>query len=90
MPRGYDALEFSPQECARDFPRFVVRRPRRVRMADEERAMLRRVTAAFSDATPVRGDDGEAARDVGSTAADAPPGVDVEPMVDGSSRLYRD
>lgn len=44
-PHGYDRPEFAPEECGRDF-----RRPRKLRMPDEERRFLREVTAAFGDA----------------------------------------
>lgn len=80
--RGYDALEFEPQECPRDFPHSAPRRARRVRMMDEERALLRRVTAAFSGDDPARGQDEE-------TPGGAPEDGEV-PLGDGSSRLYRD
>ncbi|MFG1453403.1 hypothetical protein V5F44_14325 [Xanthobacter sp. V2C-8] len=72
---GYDTMEFSPQECARDFPRPAARRVR-VRMADEEQALLRRVAVEFSANNVVR------------EAADAD--AAEPPLTDGSSRLYRD
>ncbi|WP_454918340.1 hypothetical protein [Xanthobacter sediminis] len=74
--RGYDMLEFSPQECGRDFPRAAARRMR-VRMVDEEQALLRRVAAEFSANTSVR----ERADE--TSEAEKPAG-------DGASRLYRD
>ncbi|MFG1403398.1 hypothetical protein [Xanthobacter sediminis] len=73
--RGYDTMEFAPQECARDFPRPAARRVR-VRVADEEQALLRRVAVEFSANNVVR------------EAADADAS---EPLLrDASSRMYRD
>lgn len=73
--RGYDMLEFSPQECARDFPRPGARRMR-VRMVDEEQALLRRVAAEFSATNVVREADETSEPE--------------KPAGDGTSRLYRD
>lgn len=76
IPRGYDTLEFPLNDCARDFPQSAARR-RRVRVVDEEQALLRRISAEFSANNSVHEDADEDA------AADLPLG-------DGSSRLYRD
>lgn len=78
--RGYDMLEFAPQECARDFPRAATRRAR-VRMVDEEQAFLRRVAAEFSATNSVREETGGMTGDMHEPE---------KPAGDGASRLYRD
>lgn len=74
--RGYDTMEFAPQDCGRDFPQAMMRR-RRIRVRDEEQALLRRVAAEFSANNSVHE---VAVEDM----------EDDQAVGDGSSRLYRD
>lgn len=75
-PHGYDPVEFGPGESRRDFP------PRRERVVDEERRLLKEIQAAF-DGTEKRHDvdDGP---DVDAA------GPETDPDGGHLSRLYRD
>ncbi|QRG07856.1 hypothetical protein EZH22_05630 [Xanthobacter dioxanivorans] len=80
-PHGYDHAEFAPNESRRDFP------PRRPRVPDEERRLLKAAEAAFEG--PDRRPDADSAahpwdRDGGEHLGGAP--ADGKP----SPRLYRE
>lgn len=73
-PHGYDRAEFRPGESWRDYP------PRRPRLPDEERRLLREAEAAFEG--PDRRHDMDDAAD--------PDDADHAAVPDPSSRLYKD
>jgi len=75
-PHGYDRNEFRPGESRRDYP------PRRPRLPDEERRLLREAHSAFEG--PDRRHDMDTADAVDE--ADAEEGLTPE----APSRLYKD
>lgn len=75
-PHGYDPVEFGPGESRRDFPQ------RRERGADEERRLLKEISAAFEG--PEKRHDMDDGPDVD---ADGP---ETHPDTAHLSRLYRE
>lgn len=75
-PHGYDPVEFGPGESRRDFPQ------RRERGADEERRLLKEISAAFEG--PEKRHDMDDGPDVD---ADGP---ETHPDTVHLSRLYRE
>jgi hypothetical protein len=75
-PHGYDPVEFGPGESRRDFP------PRRERVVDEERRLLKEIQAAF--------DGSDKRHDVDDGPDVDAAGPQTDPDTGHLSRLYRD